>query len=233
MNGHYAIAIDGPSGAGKSSLARRCAARFGFLYVDTGAIYRTVGLAAYRRGIDRRDETAIEALLPELDIQMAYNEQGEQRMLLNGEDVSEAIRLPEISICASDVSALPGVRAFLLEMQRKMAREHDVIMDGRDIGTVVLPDAELKIFLTASAEARAERRLKELLGKGVEASFEEVLRDIRYRDEQDSGRAAAPLKAAEDAVPVDTTEIDFEASFRLLCSVIDERLGLQPREERT
>ena len=233
MNGHIAIAIDGPSGAGKSSLVRRCAAAFGFVYVDTGAIYRTVGLAALRRGIDRRDEEAVRALLPELAIEMRYNDAGEQRMYLNGEDVSTEIRLPEVSICASDVSALPAVRAFLLEMQRKMAREHDVIMDGRDIGTVVLPDAELKIFLTASAEARAERRLKELLGKGVEASFEEVLRDIRYRDEQDSGRAAAPLKAAEDAVPVDTTEIDFEASFRLLCSVIDERLGLQPREERT
>ena len=232
MNGHYAIAIDGPSGAGKSSLARRCAAAFGFVYVDTGAIYRTVGLAALRRGIDRRDEEAVKALLPELAIEMRYNEAGEQRMFLNGEDVSTEIRLPEVSICASDVSALLAVRAFLLEMQRKMAREHNVIMDGRDIGTVVLPDAELKIFLTASAEARAERRLKELRGKGVEASFEEVLRDIRYRDEQDSGRAAAPLKAAEDAVPVDTTEIDFDASFRLLCSIIEERLGLLPQEER-
>ena len=233
MNGHYAIAIDGPSGAGKSSLARRCAEAFGFVYVDTGAIYRTVGLAALRRGTDRRDEEAVKALLPELEIELRYNEAGEQRMYLNGEDVSTEIRLPEVSICASDVSALPAVRAFLLEMQRKMAREHDVIMDGRDIGTVVLPDAELKIFLTASAEARAERRLKELLGKGVEASFEEVLRDIRYRDEQDSGREAAPLKAAEDAVTVDTTEIDFEGSFRLFCAVIYEKLGLLPREDRT
>ena len=229
MNGHYAIAIDGPSGAGKSSLARRCAARFGFLYVDTGAIYRTVGLAAYRRGVDRRDETAIEALLPELDIQMAYNEQGEQRMLLNGEDVSEAIRLPEISICASDVSALPGVRAFLLEMQRKMAREHDVIMDGRDIGTVVLPQAELKIFLTASAEARAERRMKELAAKGVQSDFEAVLRDIRYRDEQDSARAAAPLKQAEDAVLVDTTELDFAQSEERLCALVREKLGVEEK----
>lgn len=226
MNEHVAIAIDGPSGAGKSSLARRCAAAFGFVYVDTGAIYRTVGLAALRRGIDRRDEEAVKALLPELKVEMRYNEAGEQRMFLNGEDVSTEIRLPEVSICASDVSALPAVRAYLLEMQRKMAREQDVIMDGRDIGTVVLPDAELKIFLTASAEARAERRLKELQAKGVEADFEEVLRDIRYRDEQDSSRAAAPLKAAEDAVPVDTTEIDFEASFRLLCSIIRERLGV-------
>ncbi|MBQ6465291.1 MAG: (d)CMP kinase [Oscillospiraceae bacterium] len=229
MNGHYAIAIDGPSGAGKSSLARRVAARFGFLYVDTGAIYRTVGLAAYRRGIDRRDAAAIEALLPELDIQMAYNAQGEQRMLLNGEDVSEAIRLPEISICASDVSALPEVRAFLLEMQRKMAREHDVIMDGRDIGTVVLPQAELKIFLTASAEARAERRMKELAAKGVKTDFEAVLRDIRYRDEQDSARAAAPLRQAEDAVLVDTTALDFAQSEERLCALVREKLGVEEK----
>ena len=157
MNGHYAIAIDGPSGAGKSSLARRCAAAFGFLYVDTGAIYRTVGLAAHRAGIDRRDEEAVKALLPGLDIGMDYNESGEQCMLLNGKDVSREIRLPEISICASDVSAHAAVRAFLLEMQRKLAREHNVIMDGRDIGTVVLPDAEPKIYLTSSAAARAER----------------------------------------------------------------------------
>ena len=232
MNGHYAIAIDGPSGAGKSSLARRCAAAFGFVYVDTGAIYRTVGLAALRRGIDRRDEEAVKALLPELEIEMHYNEAGEQRMILNGEDVSAEIRQPEVSLCASDVSALPAVRAFLLEMQRKMAREHDVIMDGRDIGTVVLPDAELKIFLSASAEARAERRLKELQAKGMGTSLEEVLRDIRYRDEQDSNRAAAPLRAAEDAVPVDTTEIDFEASFRLLCEVIEAHLGLKPRGQQ-
>lgn len=227
MNGHYAIAIDGPSGAGKSSLARDCAAAFGFLYVDTGAIYRTVGLAAYRRDLDRRDESAVAALLPELDIRMSYNAEGEQRMFLNGEDVSEAIRAPEISICASDVSALPAVRAFLLEMQRRMARENSVIMDGRDIGTVVLPEAELKIFLTASAEARAERRVKQLEEKGLTCDYEEVLRDIRYRDEQDSHRAAAPLKAAEDAVLVDTTAFDRNESFALLCSLIRERLGLE------
>lgn len=227
MNGHYSIAIDGPSGAGKSSLARACAKAFGFLYVDTGAIYRTVGLAAFRRELDRRDEAAVAAMLPELDIRMAYNEEGEQRMYLNGEDVSAAIRLPEISICASDVSALPAVRAYLLEMQRKMARENNVIMDGRDIGTVVLPDAELKIFLTASAEARAERRMKELVAKGVEADFEEVLRDIKYRDEQDSNRAAAPLKPAEDSVLVDTTEIDFAASEALLKSIIRKKLGVE------
>ena len=230
MNGHYAIAIDGPSGAGKSSLAKRCAEAFGFLYVDTGAIYRTVGLAAYRRGLNRRDEKAVMEILPELHIGMGYNQNGEQCMFLDGEDVSAEIRMPEISICASDVSALPSVRSFLLEMQRKLARENNVIMDGRDIGTVVLPDAELKIFLTASAEARAERRVKQLAEKGVQADFEAVLRDIRYRDEQDSSRAVAPLKAAEGAVLVDTTEIDFEESFSLMCAIIRDRLGIAARE---
>lgn len=194
MNGHYSVAIDGPSGAGKSSLARRCAAALGFVYADTGAIYRTVGLAVERAGVDRRSESAVAQLLPKLDIQVGYDESGEQRMFLNGEDVSALIRKPEISILASDVSALPAVRAFLLDMQRKMAREHDVIMDGRDIGTVVLPDAELKIFLTASAEARAERRLLQLKEKGLEESLEKVLEDIRYRDKQDTERAAAPLR---------------------------------------
>ena len=228
MNGHLSIAIDGPSGAGKSSLARRCAAAFGFIYVDTGAIYRTVGLAALRRGIDRRDEGAGAKILPLLKISMGYDCRGEQRMYLDGEDVSEQIRLPEVSICASDVSALPSVRSFLLDMQRQMAREHDVIMDGRDIGTVVLPEAELKIYLTASAGARARRRLLELEKKGISADYGEVLRDIEYRDRQDSERAAAPLKAAEDAVLVDTSEIDFEESFRLLSGIIKEKLGIGP-----
>ena len=226
MNGHYAIAIDGPSGAGKSTLARRAAAEFGFLYVDTGAIYRTVGLAAHRDGIDCHDESAVSAILPQLDIRMGYNEAGEQRMYLNGEDVSEAIRAPEISICASDVSSLPAVRAFLLEMQRKTARENNVLMDGRDIGTVVLPDAELKIYLTASAKARAERRLKELLAKGVETSFEDVLRDIEYRDYQDTHRATAPLRQAEDAVLLDTSDIGLEESCELLYRTIREKLNI-------
>ena len=228
MNGYYAIAIDGPSGAGKSSLAKRCAGAFGFIYVDTGAIYRTLGLAAWWQGIDRRDERAVMALLPTLDIRMAYNDCGEQCMLLNGEDVSREIRLPEISLCASDVSALPGVRAYLLEMQRELARRSSVIMDGRDIGTVVLPAAELKIFLTASAEARSLRRVRQLEEKGIAADFSEVLRDSQYRDEQDSSRAAAPLKAAEDAVLLDTTELDFDASYERLCRIIEERLGLKP-----
>ena len=220
---NFAVAIDGPSGAGKSSLARRCAAALGFLYVDTGAIYRTVGLAVSRRGVDRKDEAAVAAILPELTIRMGYVD-GEQRMYCNGEDVSSQIRLPEISLCASDVSALPAVRAYLLEMQRRLAREDRVIMDGRDIGTVVLPDAPLKIYLTASAEARAERRMKELLAKGVETDFATVLREILQRDEQDMNREVAPLRRAEDAVLVDTTEIDFEGSFQLLCQVIREAM---------
>lgn len=227
MSKKFSIAIDGPSAAGKSSLAKRCAAEFGIIYVDTGAIYRTVGLACYRAGIDRKDEPAVLEILPTLDIKMAYDDSGLQRMYLNGEDVSADIRLPEISICASDVSAHAGVRSFLLEMQRKMARENNVIMDGRDIGTVVLPDAELKVFLTASAEARAKRRLLELQGKGVEADYESVLKDIIYRDEQDSNRAAAPLKAAEDAVVLDTSEIDFEESFAALSKIICEKLGVE------
>lgn len=227
MSKFYSIAFDGPSGAGKSSLAKRVAAEFGFIYVDTGAIYRTVGLAAYRAGIDRKDEKAVDVLLPGLDIKMGYNDEGEQRMFLNGEDVSEQIRLPEISICASDVAALPSVREFLLGLQRKTAEENNVIMDGRDIGTVVLPDADLKVFLTASAEARANRRLLELRAKGVNAEYEDVLRDIRYRDEQDSSRASAPLKQAEDAILADTTELDFEESFRLLCDIVINKLSLQ------
>ena len=230
MSKFYSIAFDGPSGAGKSSLAKRVAAEFGFIYVDTGAIYRTVGLAAYRAGIDRKDENAVAALLPKLDIKMGYNDEGEQRMFLNGEDVSAQIRLPEISICASDVAALPSVRAFLLGLQRKTAEENNVIMDGRDIGTVVLPNADLKVFLTASAEARANRRLLELKAKGVNAEYEDVLRDIMYRDEQDSQRASAPLKQAEDAILADTTELDFEESFRLLCDIVVNKLSLQTED---
>ena len=219
----FDVAIDGPSGAGKSSLARRCAAELGVLDVDTGAIYRPVGRAALRRGIDRKDEQAVAAILPELEIRMGY-ENGEQRMFLNGEDVSGEIRLPEISMCASDVSAHAAVRDFLMEMQRKLARENCVIMDGRDIGTVVLPDAKLKIYLTASPEARAERRMKELQAKGLEQPFEEVLRDIIQRDEQDMNREVAPLRRAEDAVLVDTTDIGFDESFELLCGIIRQRL---------
>ena len=226
MGKYVSVAIDGPAGAGKSTMARKLAADFGFIYVDTGAIYRTVGLAAYRAGIDRHDEPAVKALLPKLSIEMRYNEAGEQRMFLDGEDVSEAIRMPEISICASDVSSLPAVRSFLLEMQRKLAREHNVVMDGRDIGTVVLPDAGLKIFLTASVEARAKRRQLELEKKGKSLPFEEVLRDMEYRDKNDSSRAAAPLRPAEDAVRLDTTQLDFDESCAAVESLIRERFAL-------
>ena len=226
MNGYNAIAIDGPSGAGKSTQARRLAKEFSFIYVDTGAIYRTLGLACQRAGTDRKDAAAVMELLKTLDIDIRYNPEGEQRMFLNGEDVSGKIRQPEISICASDVSALPEVRAFLLEMQRKFARENNVVMDGRDIGTVVLPNAELKIFLTASPEARAARRLLDLKAKGIEESFDKVLQDINYRDEQDTRRAAAPLKMAEDAVLVDSSDIDFEETFAVLCDLVIRTLSV-------
>lgn len=226
MNGHYAIAIDGPSGAGKSSMARRLAAAFNFIYVDTGAIYRTLGLACHRTGLDRKNVREVMELLSGLDISLRYNEAGEQCMYLNGEDVSKEIRLPEISLCASDVSSHAEVRAFLLEMQRRFARESNVIMDGRDIGTVVLPEAELKIFLTASPEARAKRRLLELQAKGEDVSFEKVLEDMKLRDEQDTKRAAAPLKKADDAVEVDTSALNADESFDLLTSIVIDRLSL-------
>ncbi|MBR0351816.1 MAG: (d)CMP kinase [Oscillospiraceae bacterium] len=222
----YSIAIDGPSGAGKSSMARTIAEKYGFIYVDTGAIYRTVGLAAHRRGISCSDEPAIAKLLPELKIEMKYDGSGEQRMYLDGEDVSSDIRLPEISICASDVSALPAVREFLLEMQRSMARTNNVIMDGRDIGTVVLPDADVKIFLTASSAARARRRLLQLMEKGINADFDKVLEEIEYRDNQDSSREVAPLRAADDAVLVDTSDIGIEETVALLSSIIEEKLKI-------
>ena len=220
----FSVAIDGPSGAGKSTIARAVASEFSFLYVDTGAIYRTVGLAVRRAGVGSRDAEAVRALLPELKIDLRYGEDGAQRMFLAGEDVSDEIRTPEISIYASDVSAFAFVREYLMEMQRSLARTYDVIMDGRDIGTVVLPDATLKIFLTASAEARAERRWKELLEKGQTVTFEEVLRDMEYRDRNDSSREAAPLKAAEDAIVVDTTELNFKESCEKVKELIRERM---------
>jgi len=226
MHQLISIAIDGPSGAGKSTVARRTAEKFGFIYVDTGAIYRTVGLAVYRRGIASGDREAVVALLPSLSISLRYGDDGVQRMYLDGEDVSAQIRLPEISIYASDVSAFPEVRSFLMEMQRSLARSHNVIMDGRDIGTVVLPDAGLKIFLTASAQARARRRLLELQQKGQDVTFEEVLRDIEYRDKNDSSRAAAPLKAAEDAVYLDSTQLDFDETCQAVETLVRERFAL-------
>lgn len=220
------IAIDGPAGAGKSTLARKLAKEFGFLYVDTGAIYRTVALKAFRAGVDPSSAEQVEPLLSAMDIRMDYDDKGEQCMYLDGEDVSKAIREHHVSALASSVSAIPAVRAFLLDFQRKQAREHNVVMDGRDIGTVVLPDADVKIFLTASPEARAKRRTKELLEKGQQADFDTILRDIMARDEQDANRPIAPLKQAEDAVRVDTTYLNLEQSLEALKSAAKEAVSL-------
>lgn len=209
------VAIDGPAGAGKSTLARRLAADFGYIYVDTGAMFRTIGLYALRAGKDPKDNEAVNALLPNITLEFAFIE-GEQHIYLNGEDVSTAIRTEEVGMAASAVGANPAVRAFLLEMQRDMAKTQNILMDGRDIGTVVLPNATVKIFLTASAEARAQRRTKELAEKGQPADFATVLADIRQRDYQDSHRAVAPLKQADDAILVDTSSIGLQESFDLL-----------------
>ena len=216
----YAVAIDGPSGAGKSTLARAAAERLGILYVDTGAIYRTIGLYVQRRGIDPKDTAAVLAALPDIRIGMDHDDDGMQRMLLNGEDVTADIRLPEISMYASAVSAIQGVRDFLMEMQRSLARERSVSMDGRDIGTVVLPDADVKIFLYADVEVRAKRRELELQQRGTPKPYNEVLREMEERDYNDTHRAAAPLRAADDAIMVDTSSMDFDASLALLLDVI-------------
>ena len=218
------VAIDGPAGAGKSTISRRLAGELGYLHVDTGALYRTVGLYALRKGVPTTDWEAVTALLPELKIDLAFTEAG-QRVLLLGEDVSEAIRTPEASKASSDVSAIPEVRAYLLELQRSLAREHDVIMDGRDIGTVVLPDATVKIFLTASPEARARRRYLEQQEKGVRESYEDVLSSIRERDYNDSHRAAAPMRQAEDAWLCDTSDLTFEESVRVIADHIRQKTG--------
>ena len=217
------IAIDGPSGAGKSTLAKRLAKELGYIYVDTGAMYRSIGLYALRRGVDPKDADAVQALLPgiELGIQL---QDGAQHVYLNGEDVSTDIRAEAVGMAASAVSAHPAVRAFLLDTQRNLAKGQNILMDGRDIGTVVLPDATVKIFLTASPEARAERRRKELAEKGQPADFATVLADIQQRDYQDTHRAVAPLKQAQDAVLVDSSDIDFEQTFALLKKTILERI---------
>ncbi|HHU05163.1 MAG TPA: (d)CMP kinase [Clostridiales bacterium] len=220
------VAIDGPSGAGKSTLAKSVSKRFGFVYVDTGAIYRAVGLYVRQKGVHSKDAPAVEKLLPEIKIDIEYDSDGNQHILLNGEDVSGKIREPEISIYASDVSAMPAVRAFLLDMQRSLAERYDVVMDGRDIGTVVLPKASVKIFLTASQEERARRRHKELTEKGIACTYEEVLRDMQYRDKNDSSREIAPLKPAADSILLDTTELGFEESADRIAQIISERLGI-------
>lgn len=217
-----AVAIDGPSGAGKSTIARTAAARLGYLYIDTGALYRSIGLYALRKGADTQDGAQVSALLPEIHLSLRH-ENGVQQVYLGEENVSEEIRRPAVSMAASHVSAHPAVRQFLLELQRSIARENNVIMDGRDIGTVVLPDAQVKIFLTASAQERARRRLLELQQKGEPVTFEEVLRDIEQRDYNDTHRAAAPLRQAEDAVLADTSDLDLEGSIALVERIIAEK----------
>lgn len=217
------VAIDGPSGAGKSSLAKRLAADLGYVYVDTGAMYRSIGLYAVRQGADLHDAAAVATLLPQIRLDIRL-EEGTQHVYLNGEDVSEAIRAEEIGMAASAVSAHPAVREFLLDTQRGLAANQNVLMDGRDIGTVVLPHATVKIFLTASAEARAQRRCKELQDKGQPADFATVLADIRQRDDQDTHRAVAPLRQAEDAIRIDTSDIDFDQSFAVLKRTILEHI---------
>ena len=219
------IAIDGPSGAGKSTISRKAAEKFGFIYVDTGAIYRTIGLATKIRGVSLDDTAAVIELLPTLEIELKYNGAGEQHMYLDGNDVSRDIRLPEVSMLASKVSAIPAVREFLVDMQRGMAEKYDVIMDGRDIGTVILPNADLKIFLTADVRDRARRRYEELRAKGMEKPFDEVLAEMEQRDEQDTQRAAAPLKAADDAVLLDTSGNTLEESIDEVCRLISEKTG--------
>lgn len=225
MRKYYSVAIDGPSGAGKSTIAKMCAEKLSFLYIDTGAIYRTVGVAARNAGLGSKDEAGVTAMLSDINITMRHDEKGLQRMILNGKDVTDEIRLPEISIYASDVSAMPAVRAYLLEMQRYFAKTNNVIMDGRDIGTVVLPNADLKLFLTATAEERAQRRFEELKLRGTTASYDEVLRDIIYRDTNDSTRSTAPLRPAEEAVILDTTGNSLTQSFELICGLIKEKMS--------
>ena len=219
------IAIDGPSGAGKSTLARQIAKALGFLYVDTGAIYRTLALAALRRGIDPANSADVLEVLHGIKIDLGYGADGLQHMYLDGADVTEEIRTPAVSAGASAVSAIPAVRTFLMDMQRDLAASRDVVMDGRDIGTVVLPGADVKIFLTATAEERARRRYEELLLRGTEVDYETVLRDIVARDERDTSRAAAPLRQAEDAVAVDTTGKSQEESLDLLLNLIRRQLA--------
>lgn len=217
------VAIDGPAGAGKSTLSRKTAEKLGFIYVDTGALYRAVGYKFSQLGFNTELNCDIEEILKTTTVDIRFVK-GEQRVFLDGEDVSDGIRTPNVSMMASAVSAKPAVRAFLLEMQRKLARENNVVMDGRDIGTVVLPDATVKIYLTATAKARAERRYKELIQKGTAVTFEEVYDDMVKRDYNDMHRLIAPLKQAEDAVLADTTECDLDGSLELILKIIKERI---------
>ena len=217
------IAIDGPAGAGKSTLAKKIAKTLGLVYVDTGALYRTVGLYSIRKGIDTKNAEKVIATLPDVKVELKFVD-GAQHVFLNGEDVSEAIRTPEASMGASNVSAIPKVREFLFDLQRKIAAENDCIMDGRDIGTVVLPNADVKIFLTTSVEERANRRYKEMLEKGEEADYNDILEDIKKRDYQDSHREIAPLKQADDAIYVDNAGQSLEYGADYLLNIIKEHL---------
>ncbi len=222
---NISVAVDGPSGSGKSTLSRAAAKELSLVYVDTGAIYRTTALHILRQGADPRDAAAAAALLPEVGITLSYDAAGMQRMCLNGEDVTELIRTQEVSMAASAVSAYPAVRAFLLEMQRELARRHSVIMDGRDIGTVVLPGADVKIFLTAGSEIRARRRWLELRERGTPRDWELLLQETRERDEKDANRAESPLRPAADSVLLDTSELDFSQSLERIIEIIRERTG--------
>jgi cytidylate kinase len=218
-----AIAIDGPAAAGKSTIARRVAARFGYLYVDTGALYRAIGLYALEKGADTADEQTVVSFLPEIELTLRHNEQG-QRVLLGDRDVSEDIRRPEMSMAASNVSAFPAVRSFLLSLQRRLAEQNNVVMDGRDIGTVVLPAAQVKIFLTASAQVRAHRRQAEYEQKGLHVDFDVLLDETVRRDQNDMNRAQAPLRQAEDAVLVDNGDLTLEQTVERILQIAREKL---------
>ncbi len=220
------IAIDGPSGAGKSTLAKSLAKKLGIIYVDTGALYRTVGYYVKEKGIDPKDAEKVEALLPEIKIELKY-ENGVQSVYLNGEDLGDRIRRPEISMYASAVSAIPAVRAFLLETQKDVARKNSVIMDGRDIGTVIMPDADVKIFLVASDEDRARRRFEELREKGQDVSYDKVLKEMRERDANDRKREIAPAVPAADAVLLDNSGYTSEMSLEAALNIINSRLGIK------
>lgn len=217
------VAIDGPAGAGKSTVSRAAAKAVGYIYVDTGALYRAVGVNALRNGIDTKDKPAVAATLADISVDLVF-ENGEQKVLLNGENVSTEIRTPPASMAASDVSAVPEVRAFLFDLQRDIAARNNCIMDGRDIGTVVLPDAKVKIFLTASPEERATRRYKELIEKGSAVEYKDVLEDLVQRDYNDSHREIAPLKPAEDGVILDTTGMSLEESVNAIIKIIKENV---------
>ena len=217
------VAIDGPAGAGKSSISKAVSKQLGYIYVDTGALYRTLALKFLSCGCTPEKIENVEATLGSTEVKIVFRD-GEQRVLLDGEDVSDKIRTPEVSMMASAVSAVPAVRAFLLDTQRKLAEENNVLMDGRDIGTVVLPNATVKIFLTASPEARADRRYKEMVEKDMEADYNEVLSDIIKRDHNDSTRAIAPLKPAADSIYLDTSDIDFEGSIAAVKEIVEKKI---------